>query len=48
LAKIVEELTARAAAIIGATIAPDNPAAQPLLDLLLRIVGSSPERGGQS
>jgi len=47
VAKIVDELTARGAAMIGAAIAPDNPAAQPLLDLLLRIVGSPPERGDQ-
>ena len=48
LAKVVDELTVRAAAIIGAAITPDNPAAQPLLDLLLRVAGGPPGRGDES
>jgi hypothetical protein len=48
LTKVVDELAVRAAAIIGAAITPDNPAARPLLDLLLRVVGGPPGRGDES
>jgi hypothetical protein len=48
LAKVVDELAVRAAAIIGAAITPDSPAARPLLDLLLRVVGGPPGRGDKS
>jgi energy-coupling factor transporter ATP-binding protein EcfA2 len=47
LAKIADELTARAAALIGAPTTPDSPAAQALVNLLLRLAGGPPDRGGK-
>jgi len=46
LTKVVDELTARAAAIVGVAVPPDSPAAQRWLDLLLRWAASGPSDGG--
>jgi hypothetical protein len=46
LSKVVDELTARAAAIVGVAAAPDSPAGQRWLDLLLRRAASGPSDPG--
>ncbi len=46
LTKVVDELTARAAAIVGVAIPPDSSAAQRWLDLLVRRAASGPSGGG--
>jgi hypothetical protein len=46
LTKVVDELTARAAAIVGVAVPPDSPAAQRWVDLLLRRAASRPSDGG--
>jgi hypothetical protein len=46
LTKVVDELTARAAAIVGVAVPPDSPAARRWLDLLLRRAASRPSDGG--
>ncbi len=46
LTKVVDELTARAAAIVGVAVPPDSPAARRWLDLLLRRAASGRSDGG--
>jgi hypothetical protein len=46
LTRVVDELIARAAAIVGVAVPPDSLAAQRWLDLLLRHAASGPSDGG--
>ncbi len=47
LAKVVDELTVRASTMTGPVVSVDSPTAQRLLDLLLRVLGGSPDRGDE-